>query len=339
MSDVIKRPPSMVDVAKAAGVAHITVSRVLNDPDTVRPETRRRVEAAVAELGYRRNDAARNLRMGRSTTLGLIIAGWELFELPRTLLGVERVARNDGYWISMASSQGPEPDRLAEAIGRLTEQQVEGIVIIADRPAVEEFLDDFAPPVPVSIVTYGGVANPRLASIELDQVLGARLATRHLLDLGHTHVAHIAGRPGVYDAHARIDGWRTEMATSDRAVPVLMDGDFTAASGYLAVKQLWASGERPTAIFAGNDQMAMGALAAFAELDVRVPADVSIVGFDDIAGAQYLVPSLTTVRQDFQALGEQATRVLLDEIAGAEPAHHLIPPMLIERSSTAALAR
>ena len=117
------------------------------------------------------------------------------------------------------------------------------------------------------------------------------------------------------------------------------EGDFTGASGYLAVKELWAGDERPTAIFAGNDQMAMGALAAFAELDVQVPRDVSIVGFDDIAGAQYLVPSLTTVRQDFQALGEQAIRVLLAEIGGAAPAHHMVSPVLVERASTGSPAR
>ncbi|GAA3933692.1 LacI family DNA-binding transcriptional regulator [Microbacterium soli] len=329
----------MVDVAKRAGVAHVTVSRVLNDPDSVRPATRERVEQAIAELGYQRNDMARALKRGRSGMLGVIIAGAELFELPRVLLGVEEAAHAAGYWVSMASWQSGGLEQLNATIDRLVGQAAEGIAVIADRSVAARALERVGARIPLSVVMSGDVPNPAIGSVELDQELGARLATRHLLELGHAQVVHISGRLGTFDAQARVRGWTAEMQASGTALPRMLEGDFTARSGYRAGMALASEPQPPTAVFAGNDQMVIGLLAAFAEQELRVPQDVSVVGFDDMAGADYFVPALTTVRQDFRQLGRRSIEVLLELIGGAEARHHLIAPSLVVRRSTAAPLR
>ncbi|MDT0320603.1 LacI family DNA-binding transcriptional regulator [Streptomyces millisiae] len=333
------RPPSMVDVAREAGVAHVTVSRVLNNHPSVRPGTRDRVVAAIERLGYRRNDVARSLKSGRSMTIGVVIAGSELFELPRILLGVEEAAQRAGYWVNMSSWQGGDVDRLAETVDRLASQAAEGVAVIADRPVGAEALEGLVTRVPMTVVMSGDLANPAIGSVELDQELGARLATRHLLELGHREILHLTGRLTTFDARARVDGWRAEMLAAGVPSPELLEGDFSAASGYRLGLDVARRARRPTAVFAGNDQMAMGVLAAFAEQGVAVPGDVSLVGFDDIKGSEYLVPSLTTVRQDFVALGRTCIEVLLGVMGGERPRHHLIAPSLVARRSSAAPAR
>jgi LacI family transcriptional regulator len=332
-----KRPPTMVDVARAAGVAHITVSRVVNDEPTVRPETRDRVLRVIAELGYRRNDSARMLKSGRSTMLGVVLAGSELFELPRMLLGIEQAAKDAGHWVSLASWQGGTHEGLEQCLGRLVGQGAAGVAVIADRPVALEALDQTVARVPISVVMSGNVANPAIGSVELDQEEGARQATRHLLDLGHRDVVHLSGRLETYDARARVDGWRGELQRAGIAEPRVLHGDFTARSGHARTTELIDAGHLPTALFAGNDQMAMGVLSALAARGLSVPGDVSLVGFDDMAGADYLVPALTTVRQDFVTLGRLSIEVLLDLIGGGAARHHLLPPTLIVRASTRAV--
>ena len=329
------RPPGMVDVARLAGVSHVTVSRVLNGYPPVRPETRERVQAAIDELGYRRNSIARALKSGRSATIGVVIAGSELFELPRVLLGIETEAKSAGYWVHLASWQGGDTADLEEALSRLTDQSVEAIAVIADRPVAVEALANLRISVPTTVVMSGQVERPGLGFVELDQQLGARLAVRHLLDLGHREVVHLSGALRTYDARARVEGWRNEMVTAGVDAPLLLEGDFTAESGFRLANQLVdAGGPLPTAIFAGNDQMAMGVLAAFARRGIRVPRDVSLVGFDDMAGAGFLVPALTTVRQDFVTLGALSIRMLTGMLHGDPPSIERIPPDLIVRAST-----
>jgi DNA-binding LacI/PurR family transcriptional regulator len=331
------RPPTMVDVARAAGVAHITVSRVVNDEPTVRPETRERVLRVIGELGYRRNDSARVLKSGRSTMLGVVLAGSELFELPRMLLGIEQSAKDAGHWVSLASWQGGTHEELEQCLGRLVGQGAAGVAVIADRPVALEALDRTVAHVPISVVMSGNVANPAIGSVELDQVEGARLATRHLLDLGHRDIVHLSGRMETFDARARVDGWRGELRRAGVSEPRVLHGDFSAGSGHALAAELIDAGRLPTAIFTGNDQMAVGVLSALAARGLSVPGDVSLVGFDDMAGSDYLVPALTTVRQDFVTLGRLSIEVLLDLIGGGAARHHLLPPSLIVRASTRAV--
>lgn len=340
-----KRRPTMVDVARAAGVAHITVSRVVNDEPTVRPATRDRVLRVIDELGYRRNDSARMLKSGRSTMLGVVLAGSELFELPRMLLGIEQAAKDAGHWVSLTSWQGGTHEQLEQCLGQLVGQGAAGIAVIADRPVALEALDRTVARVPISVVMSGNVANPAIGSVELDQVEGARLATRHLLDLGHRDVVHLSGPLETYDARARVDGWRGELQRAGITEPRVLHGDFTARSGHALAAELFDGlvdkpaddGALPTAIFTGNDQMAIGVLSALAARGLSVPGDVSLVGFDDMAGADYLVPALTTVRQDFVTLGRLSIEVLLDLMGGGAARHHLLPPSLIVRASTRAV--
>lgn len=331
------RPPGMMDVAREAGVSHITVSRVVNGHPSVRPETRTRVEAAIQKLGYRRNSVARALKSRRSSTIGVVIVGSDLFELPRILLGVETAAKTAGYWVSLASRQGESTTGdLVETLQRLTDQSVEAIAVVTDRPSAVEALTGLSFEVPVAVVMSGGVSDPDLSFVEVDQELGARLAVRHLLGLGHRDVAHLTGALRTFDARARVEGWRAELAAIG-AEGVLLEGDFSADSGFrLAHRLCDADAGPPTAVFAGNDLMAMGVLAAFAERGVRVPRDVSLVGFDDMKGADFLVPALTTVRQDFAHLGRSAIEQLVRMLGGEPAQRRRITPELVVRHSTAA---
>ena len=330
------RPPGMMDVAREAGVSHITVSRVINGHPSVRPETRTRVEAAIQKLGYRRNSVARALKSRRSSTIGVVIVGSELFELPRILLGVETAAKTAGYWVSLASRQGESTSAdLVETLRRLTDQSVEAIAVVTDRPVAVEALSGLSFEVPVAVVMSGSVAHPDLSFVEVDQELGARLAVRHLLGLGHRDIAHLTGALRTFDARARVEGWRAELDAAG-AEGALLEGDFTAESGFrLAHRLCDADAGPPTAVFAGNDLMAMGVLAAFAERGVRVPQDVSLVGFDDMKGADYLVPALTTVRQDFAHLGRSAIEQLVRMLGGEGAERRSITPELVVRQSTA----
>ncbi|MGC0343207.1 LacI family DNA-binding transcriptional regulator [Streptomyces sp. SLBN-8D4] len=330
------RPPGMMDVAREAGVSHITVSRVVNGHPSVRPETRARVEAAIQKLGYRRNSVARALKSRRSSTIGVVIVGSELFELPRILLGVETAAKQAGYWVSLASRQGEgTTGDLLETLQRLTDQSVEAIAVVADRPGTVEALSGLSLGVPVAVVMSGNVPNPDLSFVEVDQELGARLAVRHLLDLGHRDIAHLTGALRTFDARARVDGWQAEL-TAAAAEGARLEGDFSADSGFRLAHELCdADSGPPTAVFAGNDQMAMGVLAAFAERGVKVPHDVSVVGFDDMKGAGYLVPALTTVRQDFAHLGSSAIELLVRMVGGDPAQQQKITPQLVVRHSTA----
>lgn len=325
----------MVDVAREAGVAHITVSRVLNGHPSVRPATKDRVNTAIAKLGYRRNDLARALRSGRSRTLGVVIAGVNLHELPHVLLGIEEAASSQGYSTALASWHVGAPHTIAEIVARLVAQGVEGLVIMADRAGAVEALEELDPGVPTCLVMSGDLRNDAVASVEFDQVLGARLATEHLLELGHENVVHLSGRLEIFDAVARIKGWERRMREAGHVEPRVFHGDFTARAGHEFGVSLLAGGKLPSAVFVGNDLMAMGLLAALADRGIAVPGDVSVVGFDDMAGADYVGPGLTTVRQDFIALGRRSIEIITALMAGEQPRHHVIPTELVVRRSTA----
>lgn len=326
----------MVDVAREAGVSHVTVSRVLNGHPSVRPETRARVEAAIEKLGYRRNSVARALKTRRSSTIGVVLAGEELYELPRILRGVQSAAQRAGYWVNLASWQGGTTRDLTETLRRLSDQAVEAVAVIADRPMVVDALADVVTGVPITVIMSGNVPNPELGFVELDQELGARLAVEHLLALGHRRIVHLAGPMSTFDFWARVEGWQAALKDAPEAHGELIEGEFTGNGGYrLAHRLVTRAQELPTAIFAGNDLMAMGVLAAFAHHGVRVPDDVSLVGFDDIPGAAYLVPSLTTVRQDFVGLGERGVEQVLRMMGGEPASCERIAPELVVRRSTA----
>ncbi len=335
----------MADVAAVAGVSHQTVSRVLNQHASVRDETRDRVQAAIEELGYRRNSAARALATSRSATLGVVTTGSALFGPTSTLIAVEEAARDRGYFVSVATLRTYDTAAMYEALEHFMAQGVDGIVVIAPHDDVAAAVESFRAPVPVVVVaalagaTTGVPGDPASAtmSVAVDQRAGARAATEHLLALGHSDVLHVAGPQDWFDARERAAGWRAALEAHGIEPTRPRTCSWSAEDGYRAGRDLAeavVAGEGPTAVLAGNDQLALGILRALWERGLGVPDDVSVVGFDDVAGAAYFVPPLTTVRQPFAALGAQCVAMVLASLAGEAVAAERIEPELVVRSST-----
>jgi DNA-binding LacI/PurR family transcriptional regulator len=323
----------MADVAHLAGVSHQTVSRVLNDQPNVRAETRARILDAIRELGYRPNSAARTLVTRRSQTLGVVSFDTTLYGPASMLYGIEQAARDADYFISIVSLRAMNRGSVLEAVDRLRDQAVEGIVVIAPQTSAAGVLAQAADGVP--LVGAGCGPAERVAMVAIDQREGAAMATRHLLDLGHHTVHHVAGPSGWLDAVGRADGWRAELERAGAPVPKPLAGDWSARSGYAAGRKL-AEDPDVTAVFCANDHMALGLLRAFHEAGRQVPAEVSVVGFDDIPEASYFTPPLSTVRQDFSELGRRSLQLLVERLDNpkAAPGHVLIAPDLIVRAST-----
>lgn len=324
----------MADVAALAQVSHQTVSRVINDPASVRPETTERVQAAIAELGYRRNLSARLLASKRSSLIGVAIWGTGQHGPQQVLLALDAAARRAGYRLSVSTLHDLTERDTSDAVEELLQLGVEAVVLIVPRESVLRFATETDLGLPMLVVEGDLSQMPLTAGV--DNVEGARLATRHLLELGHRTVVQVAGPPGWAEATARVEGWRLELEAWGRPVPPLRwGGDWSARSGHAAGVSL-ASDPEVTAIFAANDQMAIGVLAALREAGRRVPDDVSVVGFDDLPESAYLDPPLTSVHQDFLELGRRTMALLERALAGEEQATvDLVPTSLVVRASTA----
>ena len=325
----------MRDVARLAGVSHQTVSRVLNAHPNVRDDTRRRVLDAMRALDYRRNSAARALVTRRSGTLGIIGYESTLFGPASMLYAIEGAARAAGYFVTVATVRQMDRRPVLDAVDWLRQQAVEGIVAIAPKPAVAHALAEVAADVP--LVGVGSAYDEAVPSFRIDNAAGARLATRHLLGLGHATVHHVAGPAGWTEAQERVDGWRETLYAAGAVVPRTAPHDWSAKDGYEAGRQL-AADPAVTAVFCANDQLALGVLRAMHESGRAVPDQVSVVGFDDTPDAGYFLPPLTTVRQDFAELGRRSLAVLLEQLGEDRPpaaGHGLLVPELVIRASTA----
>jgi DNA-binding LacI/PurR family transcriptional regulator len=330
---VLERPAVMADVARLAGVSHMTVSRVLNDSQAVSATTRARVRAAMTTLGYRPNTAARALATGRTRQLGVVSVNTTLFGPASMLVAIERAARDAGYAVSIASLREPDRRSLAEAFEHLTAQAVEGIIAITPRAAIASALR--STPTGIPLVAVEGGEGP-MPTVAVDQYLGAVRATRHLLDFGHRRIAHIAGPSDWHEAGERERGWRDALLQAGVEPGALVRGDWSPKAGYEAGLKLAAVPDL-TAVFVANDQMAIGVLRAFAEAGLDIPGRVSVVGFDDIPEAAYFAPPLTTLRQDFGEVGRRGLGLLVEQVEGAPRSNKrmVIPPELVVRDSTA----
>ncbi|NED98826.1 LacI family DNA-binding transcriptional regulator [Phytoactinopolyspora halotolerans] len=333
----------MVDVARMAGVSHQTVSRVLNDHPNVRPATREKVLAAIEQLGYRRNRTARALVTRRTNTLGVVAFDTTLYGPASTLFGIEQAAREAGYFVSIVSLKNITRQGIDEALDYLAEQSVDGLIVIAPQRSAVDALAGRPPKMP-AVAVEGGEAG-ELPVVAVDQVEGAKMATRHLLDQGHRTVWHVAGPAEWLEAEGRVRGWQQALEESDAPVPEFIRGDWSPLSGYQAGQELVKrrrDGAAPVvdAVFAGNDQMALGLLRAFGEAGIRVPDDVRVVGFDDIPEAEFFSPPLTTVRQDFAEVGRQSMSMLLAEIDSgprrSSARRSIVAAELVVRASSAA---
>lgn len=310
------RAPSIRDVARLAGVSHQTVSRVLNHHPSIRPETKQRVLDVMAELQYKPNRAARALVTSRSRTLGILASSSTQYGPASSIAAIEAAARQAGYWVSTANIEASDPVSIADGAAHLAAQGVEGFVVLAPQVRVFDALAELSIDVPYVTLQSAGRNPDRTLSV--DQIAGARLATRHLIELGHRDIYHLAGPQDWIEAEARMRGFLDEMSAQDVPTTAPILGDWTAEFGYYAGRELLTVRDF-TAIFASNDQMALGLMHAIRDAGLEIPRDVSIVGFDDIPEAAHFWPPLTTVRQDFAELGRRCVALLLggDEGEGA----------------------
>lgn len=330
----MRRKPTINDVAQVAGVSFGTVSRVLNDAPDVSAATRKRVLQVIKDIGYRRNRAATALVTSRSMSIGILSDGSPRFGPVGTLMALENVARKKGYATTVISVEKPDEESVQAALDTLDDTGVGGIIVIAPHVEMAAAVWNASFRVPVEMIAAGASSTPNVFTYSENQELGARLATQHLIDLGHTDIAHIAGSMDWFDGRVRKRGW--EAALRDAGLPqgLCIEGDWSPRWAYETGLKLVREGRVPQAIFAASDHTALGLIRAFAENGVRVPEDVSIVGFDDIEGSDFFLPPLTTVRQDFAALATMSMEVLTGAMEGREVDRTPIAPTLVVRNSS-----
>lgn len=331
-----RRRPGGTDVARLAGVSQKTVSRVMNDEAHVREDVRQRVLAAARELGYRRNNQARALNSGRTNRIGVVSLGTALFGPSSLLIAIERAARSTGFTLTVLHTVEGDAGGLRGAIDALLEEGVDGIII-------SEPIDEGPLPmaIDVPVLTMGGVpglTGPCVISAGVSGEPAGYAATRHLMSLGHRQIRHLAGPQRWWSARERAEGWARAMREAGLVAAPFIEGDWSPASGYVAGREL-ALDQEMTAVFAANDDMAIGLIRALAESGRSVPSDVSVMGVDDIPSAAYLNPPLTTIAQEFDRMAIDGLRKLVAQIedpaAEASRPDQPDPVHLIIRNSTA----
>lgn len=327
------RAPSIRDVARLAGVSHQTVSRVLNNHPSIRESTKARIMQVMEDMQYRPNLAARALVTRHSRTIGVLCAAGAQYGPANSIAAIEDAARAAGYYVNTANLAAVDPESISGALRHLMDQEIEGLVVIAPQVRVFDVLAKMSMDVPyVSLQSTAAGGHRALSG---DQIEGARLATRHLIELGHQEIIHVAGPQDWIEAEARMQGFLDEVDSAELQTHPPILGDWTAEFGYHAGRELLSTREF-TAVFAANDHMALGLLHAFRDAGRDVPRDISVVGFDDIVDARHFCPPLTTVRQDYAEIGRRAVSLLLGEVDGdpvvsTEP----IRPVFVIRDSTA----
>ena len=328
-----QEPVTLLDVAREAGVSASTVSRILNGTAKVAPAKREAVEAAIARLKFKPNLFARSLKTGITMTVGVLTQSIESPFYARALKGVEDGLAHSGHAPLIASS-GWHADSEMNCAQLLLSRKIDGLIILTGTMSDSQ-IREVADKVPV-VVTGRQLEGPNLRSIQLNQQDGGYLATRHLLDLGHTRIAHITGVLERPDAMQRMQGYTRAMQEAGMAVdPVLVvAGDFTSEGGSRAMNQLLELDKPFTAVFCANDETALGARLALYQHGLHVPQEMSIVGFDDLPAAVYMTPPLTTVRQPVYNVGVYAAHTLLTMMGYPAEAVRVPPLELVVRNTT-----
>lgn len=322
----------MTQVAELAGVSSQTVSRVVNGRTNVDPATRDRVVTAMEDLGYRPNRAARALKSGRFRSLGLMVLDLESYGNTRTANAITLEAARVGYLVTLRPLGVPTIEAVSQAFESLIEG-TDGVVLLVEASTLDRARIEFPPGLPAILVDTDQESSYTV--VDNDQRLGARLAVEHLLDLGHETVWHLAGAQDSHPADARENQWRETLSRHGRTIPPVIRGDWSAQSGYEAARRI-AAEPGVTAVFAANDQMALGLLRGLDEAGRRVPNDISVVGYDDMPESANFIPPLTTVHQSFDRVGVACVTSLVREIEqGVRTERTIIPVELVVRSSTA----
>jgi LacI family repressor for deo operon, udp, cdd, tsx, nupC, and nupG len=335
----IRKTPTIQDVARQANVSAATVSRVLSSPDRVSKTTRERVQAAVSATGYTINQAARSLRLRNARTILMAAPNIGNPYYSTVLDGVIRAASERGYSVLVATRLGQDPNRwLADY---LHSNRADGLLLFDG--SLDTFgingSDEEGPNLPL-VAAYDEIPDPRVNSVLVDNRAAAARATRHLIELGHTRIGHLMSPSRNKSLHERRIGF--EQAMQEAGLPIrpewMMQGDHSLGTGIAAGEHLLAQSERPTALFCGNDEMAIGVVHRLRLAGVECPRDLSVIGFDDIAVAAFAAPPLTTMRQPREDIGRFATNTLIDIIEGVipadEPVHVTLRAELVLREST-----
>lgn len=326
--------PSIEDVARLAGVSAQTVSRVSTGAQGVRPATRERVVAAMGKLGYSPNRVARALRNGTFGTIGLLAYRFDRTGPALITHAVTQAAEAEGYAVTLVDVTSPAPTGWETSVSRLSSQAIDGLVVIRTEAMLPDAL---ALPAGLPVVVSESRLDGRYPAVLSDQVGGTEAAVGHLLGLGHRTVHHLAGPEDSVPANLRLVTWRRCLEEAGLPVPAQWPGDWSAESGYRAGQRI-ALDRSITSVFCANDDMAFGLLRALHEAGRRVPADVSVVGFDGIELTEFSWPPLTTVRQDFQAAGHELVRLVLEQIQSRPSELNervVVPAQLIVRRTTA----
>jgi len=331
------------DVAQAAGVSTQTVSRVMNKFSYVSEETRQRVEAVVDELGYRPSTLARSLIQQRSYTLGVVTFGLKYIGPSRTLNGVADKADELGYMLLMKELDNFYINSIDDVIDSLLARQVDGIIWVA--PEIgnnHSWLDERLEKIPVPVLFLAMEPREGISSVATDNYQGAVLAVQHLLECGRTKIGHISGPLTWWEADERKRGWRDTLTKAglDASDQHCKEGNWSSASGEQAFIQLLEVFPDLDAVFVGNDQMALGVLRESHRKGIKIPEQLAIIGFDNIPESAYFYPSLTTISQDLQTLGEQSVQYIVEMIQARQgnqsviAQSRFIQPTLIVREST-----
>jgi len=333
-----RKRATIKDVAALASVSRQTVSRVLNDKGYVAEETRARVLAAIETLGYHPSAVARSMVAGRTCTLGCISPNLTDYTFASIIEGAQAEARRQGYFI-LTGSAPAEPD-VEPLLEEMLRRRVDGLLIL--NPRADGRYRHFLPLIEKGVaVVYAGnsPAEEPASSVRCDDREGGYRATRYLIDLGHTAIATVSGPDNEECTVDRLEGYVQALSqTGLRVDPALVvSGDWSSTSGYQATRRLLGTSHNFSAIFAQNDRMAIGAIHALREAGRRVPANISVIGFDDIPMASYFDPPLTTLHQLLESLGRRAAQLLIETIHDPhrQPSQVLIPARFVERSSCA----
>ncbi|MCC7450663.1 MAG: LacI family DNA-binding transcriptional regulator [Anaerolineae bacterium] len=332
-----KRAPTMRDVAQAVGVSVQTVSAVINNKPGITEETRTRVQEAILRLGYRPYSIARSLRTRRTGTIALVVSDIANPSFATMASAAEDYAHQFGYSLIVYNTHD-DREREKSYFRSVTQRWIDGVMFVAAE-------DHLSSPEAFQFASFPSVAIDRIPehysglSVTLNNIEAGRMAAEHLLELGHTRIAHISGPLKLRLVRDRITGFIQAFEArclTPLPCPAGM-GDWTCASGYTAMQHILKTDPLPTAVFAANDRMAIGAIQACYETGVCVPRDMSVVGVDDIEVAAFQTPPLTTIRQPFVEFGTLAVRLLLEVIETGRPSQPqiVIEPLLIERQSTA----
>ena len=323
---------NIYDVAKMAKVSHQTVSRVINNNPSIRPETKSRVLKAMQSLDYRPNQAARALASAKTKMLG-ILASDTVFSGPASMVHeMELAARAHGYFTVVCGIDPSNQSSIRDGVAHLRRLGIEGIAIITPHSEVVEFVRSNLVGIPV--VTLDSMYRMDELAVSVDNFSGGSAATQHLIDLGHRNILHVSGPNNWFEATSRAAGYTSTMLAAG-LTPQIIEGDWNIETGFALGMQLDFESKQLTAVFFANDRMALGLLHACRIRGISVPQQISIVGFDDLEETAYSWPPLTTMRQDFKTLGKRAMNLLLQELDGTtlRKTERLIPDLVLREST------